>query len=367
MALSDPPLKSNPADLHPKLRNDSGIFRTRDGVMFRNDYQTFFLRGEALYPVITALVPLCDGKRTLIEIVSGFPDQSRETLIALVLMLLNRGILKDQPTEADVKLSETARERFSAQIEFIDHVADRPLERFATFRQSRVLLAGSGHSYATCAASLVRYGLVSLSLLPNGDPSMAQHEIAKAIESIKEAGLSVSVSEFDVKSSDFSLLVDKAVLVAHCSDQSDMSVLVRLNRECCRARRPLLPGFVFGERSLMGPMLTPTFPGCWVCGLFRLSDEVMDEHHLHAFSRTSYHEGCLFEEEPETNMAVAELLGHEMAFEIFKVLAGNLRAQTFDSLLLNKLDGRDSFQATLVPHQLCSCLRHCRAFVPGEK
>ena len=334
--------------------------------MFRNDYQTFFLRGEALYPVVTALVPLCDGKRTLKEIVSGFPDKSHETLIALVLTLLNRGILKDQPTEADVPLSDAIRERFSAQIEFIDHLADRPLERFATFRQSRVLLAGSGLSYATCAASLVRYGLESLSLLPNGEPSPAKHEIAKAIESIEKAGASVSVAEFDVASSDFAPLVNNAALVAYCSDQSNMSVLVRLNRECCRARRPLLPGFVFGERSLMGPVLAPTFPGCWVCGLFRLSEEVMDERHLSAFNRTSYQAGRLFEEEPETSTVVAELLGHEMAFEIFKLLAGNLRAQTIDSLLLNKLDGVDSFQATLVPHQLCSCLRHCRAFLPGE-
>ena len=338
--------------IHPKLRNDSTIFPTRDGVMFRNDYQNFFLQGEALYPVITALVPLCDGKRTLKEIVSSFPDKTHETLTALVLTLIDRGVLKDQPAETEVPLSDAIRERFCAQIEFIDAVADRPVERFATFRQSRVLLAGSGLSYAKCAASLMRYGLESLSLLPVGEASI--------VESIEEA----RVSEFDVESSDFARLVDDADLVAYCSDHSSMSVLVRLNRECCRARLPLLPGFVFGERSLMGPVLAPTFPGCWVCGLFRLSEEVMDEHDLAVFSRPSFPDGRLFEEEPETSATVAELLGHEMAFEIFKLLAGNLRPQTIDSLLLNKLDGIDSFQATLMPHQLCSCMRHCRGFLP---
>src|ERR1044072_5361369 len=207
--------------IHPKLRNDSTIFPTRDGVMFRNDYQNFFLQGEALYPVITALVPLCNGKRTLKEIISGFPDKTHETLTALVLTLIDRGVLKDQPPEADVPLSDAIRERFSAQIEFIDAVADRPVERFATFRRSRVLLAGSGLSYAKCAASLIRYGLESLSLLPVGEASI--------VESIEEA----RVSEFDVESSDFARLVDAADLVAYCSDRSSMSVLVRLNCECC--------------------------------------------------------------------------------------------------------------------------------------
>jgi hypothetical protein len=52
-----------------------------------------------------------------------------------------------------------------------------------------------------------------------------------------------------------------------------------------------------------------------------------------------------------------------MAFAIFKFLAGNVRPQLEDSMLIQKRDTERGFDARMVPQPLCACMGYCERYI----
>jgi hypothetical protein len=364
--VSEPDL----AAVRPRLREDCSIFPAEESVFFENDSQSFALRGAGLYPLLQALRPLLDGRRTVQEILTLLPAQIRETVGALLAMLLDRTILVDQPAEGEVELPAPMRARFAPQIELLTHLVERPLAAFQAFRGSRVLLTGSGLQLAACAAALLRYGLARVELLPFG-PETAERPlgevVAEAVAELAAAGVESAAETVGSRVEELRGRVGGAALVLYCSDRSTFRDLVWLNRECARVRRPLLPGIVFQDRSLMGPLLEPPVVGCWVCGVCRQAGDLVELRQLPEFvHKTSYPGGGTARaREPQAVPAVAVNLGRQMAFEAFKLLAAGARAQSRQGMLVETLDGGDSMAAEMVPFPLCGCTRYCDAYCSG--
>ncbi len=158
---------ANLADIYPKFKQDSIFLRTKEGVFFqRNDKFTFRLKGASIYQWITTLLPYMNGEKTLAEISAQLSPEQSKLIYQLVSTLLERGILKDEKRESTAVLSPNLREHFRPQIEFIDHYVDLPQERFQTFRNSRILLLGSGEAFLSLASVLLDNGLKEIFLSP---------------------------------------------------------------------------------------------------------------------------------------------------------------------------------------------------------
>jgi len=356
------------AAVRPRLRNDCSIFRAEDSVLFENDSQSFALRGAALYPLLQAIEPLLDGRRTVQEILAFLPAEVREAVAALFATLLDRTVLVDQPAEDEVDLPAPVRARFAAQIELLTHLVERPLAAFQAFRGSRVLLTGSGAQLAACAAALLRYGLARVDLLRFGPPPEVDgpDELAETLADLRGAGVEAAAETAGLRVEELRGRIDETSLVLFCSDRSTFRDFVWLNRECARVRRPLLPGIVFRDRSLLGPILEPPVVGCWVCGVCRQAADLVELRQLPEFvHKTSYPGGGTARaREPEAVPAVARRLGRQMAFEAFKLAAAGRRAQSRQGMLVESLTA-GSIEAQLLPFPLCGCTRYCDAYCSG--
>jgi hypothetical protein len=358
------------ATVRPRLREDCSIFPAADSVFFENDSQSFAIHGAGLYPLIQALRPLLDGRRTSEEILARVPAGIRETVGSLLSMLLDRTMLVDQPAEDEVDLPAALRARFAPQIELLTHLVERPLAAFQTFRHSRVLLTGSGPQLDGCAAALLRYGLARVDVLDfvPAAKTEAAGELATALADLRTAGVEAAADTIGSRVEELRGRVGGMSLVLFCSDRSTFRDLVWLNRECARVRRPLLPGIVFRDRSLMGPVLEPPIVGCWVCGLCRQAGDLVELRQLPEFvHKTAYPGGGTARaREPEAVPAMARNLGRQMAFEAFKLLAAGARAQSRQRMLVEVLDGATgSLGAELVPFPLCGCTHYCDAYGSG--
>jgi hypothetical protein len=275
-------------------------------------------------------------------------------------MLIEGGIIKDQAAE-EFPLSANVRRRFRSQIEFVGHLAKDPLRRFEEFRQSRLLLIGSGVSFARCAASLLRFGLKELFVLPTmaNEPDLS--EARSVVSELENEGLEVNLSSvrrqncdalgFDLK--DLSILV-------YCTDHPSLGDFRLISRWSDERSIRALPGFVLSDQSIMGPAMEPEAGGCWVCGLFRIVDDLGD------MNRRSLYRNHLFSTIPvqvTPSETMARMLGADVAFEAFKILIGKLRSQTNQNMLIQWVERENSIGATLIPNPLSACIGDCKSFI----
>jgi bacteriocin biosynthesis cyclodehydratase domain-containing protein len=345
--------------VRPKLKQDSVFFQTQDGVFFQSEKSTFLLHGKTVYRWLVALSPHMTGEHTLDEISAGLGETQRRTVVDLVHTLLERGVLKDSVPEDRNLLPEEVRRRFLAQIEFIDHYADRPVERFRNFRQGRLLIAGSGHALDSLAAALLRNGLQNLHIVGTGDlPERLTTTEAEAEELHAKRVGSFVTSHSARKLED---TTEAGELIVYCSITPDLGRLQRLNAMCFEGPARLLPAVVLAGRTMIGPLVEPGQPGCWLCAVLRFASNLdplkssdLWRHLVMGFSSAS--DGAV----PATH---ARILGNAAAFECFKLLGGHLEPETRRGVLFQDHETFESYTAPLLPHPQCSV---CASAKPEE-
>lgn len=339
-------------ELRPKLKQDSIFLATNDGVLFRNSNAAFSLKGKSIYRWISSLAPHLTGEHTLEELCATLEPRQREMATRLVQTLLEKGVLKNHMPETSVSLPEAVSARFRPQIEFIDHYADRPLERFQQFRQSRVMVMGAGVPFSSLAAALLRNGLENLRLAPT-QTERADLRVAEAeLESLKRAGVSANLQLIDPAEPGLFQRLSDFDVVAYCSDRVALSDVYRLNAECFKQGCAFLPAIIIDGQSLLGPMVKSPAPGCWLCGLMRLSTN-LDAR----LSSALWQNLALGDELLSAPVALfdttASMLGNAVALELFKAACQHLNPESRGGLLIQNLDTLESGRALLLPHPLC--------------
>lgn len=161
--------------VRPRLQRDVLFGDTGEGVFIHNAEKGFILRGRSAYRWMSALFRHFDGETTVGELCEGLTDDRRELITNLVRTLLDRGFMRDAAPSATSDLPAAVRERFSAQLNYIDHYVDGAEERFARFRGTRVLVAGTDQIAHGAVAGLVRNGLERIDLVGEceGLPALA--------------------------------------------------------------------------------------------------------------------------------------------------------------------------------------------------
>lgn len=309
----------------PRLANDAIFLPHGRGTLFRNDANAFILDEDGSYELMRGLAPRLTGTSSLDDICHAHRADLRPTIARLVRLLIDYGILRNDSHHSR-RLPADVRTRFAAQVALLDHLADAPEERFDWFRQSRVLLMGSGLAFGACAAALRRNGLESL--------------FTKEDDDDRDERLS---------------------MVLCITDSLCLSTLKRACHRALRDRGLILFACVLDDQAWLGPLMRA--PACGICAFRRVSVGLWKAGALHRLPAP--------ERQPrdtrETNEALARRLGGDAAFEAFKALAGGVRPDLAGGVILQTATGPDTVRATFTPYTLHWCWGACRPCQPAAR
>ena len=340
-------------DIRPKLKHNALFIQTEDGFFVTGEGAGFQLKGKSIVRWVTALRPLMTGDYTLGQICARLEPAQREHVTQIMTTLLQKGVIKNKrPEQADI-LPTAVHQQFRSQIEYLDHFVDYPLERFRAFRESALLLCGSGESLKALALFLLRNGLRTLSLSPT-DTSDDYLTVLKQEETrLRQQGSEVHI-----------VLVPPALrrpaeydALIYCADNGSFRELFTLNQLCVHERRMFLAVTPFANQVLLGPLVRPDTGPCWLCAMMRLSANSDDQAQA-----ALWREVTLGEVTPRPRtplfLPIARRIGHGLGFELFKTLSACLPSETEQGVIFQNLENLESSRSPLVRHPLCPVCSH---------
>jgi bacteriocin biosynthesis cyclodehydratase domain-containing protein len=349
------------ANARPKILLDSVFLPVEaGGVYFRSRRGTFTLNGKETYELVSELVPRFTGKQTVAELCENLDSQKREPARQLIATLLEKRIVIDHVQEIS-DLSQAVREKFAAQIAFIEHHADKPLQRFAQFRQSQILLTGSGVPLRTLAFSLARNGIEKVFLDSKAAAVERDEEFCALVKEFGAGGIPLKVERMPL---DDVLAARSPSLNAICyaSDVADLRTMASINEYSCANQTHFLPGFLFGGKAFVGPLVRSGHAGCWMCALLRHSANVQPD--LEAFIWRHFALGLPWGNDGQPGSSPSlRILGNSVGFEIFRLFAGHIPVETDGSVLSIDLETLENGSSRLLPHPNCP---HCSKTGPED-
>jgi bacteriocin biosynthesis cyclodehydratase domain-containing protein len=339
--------------VHPKLLHDSIFLPAEDGIFFRSRNRKFILHQPGSYELMSQLAPLLSGTMTMDEICASFTSDLHTSIQLLIRVLLEQKIVIDHVQETS-GLGQPILDAFRAQIEFIEHCATQPVARFERFRRSRILVAGSGVPLRSLAISLMRNGLETVVF----DPSMAELDADGAILEVQRQlqvqGVSIALERAALKE----LLASgqpELAAIGYAADASDPREMLAINELCCRLPVALVPGFLFGGKAMVGPLVHSDFSGCWLCAILRHAGCV--EASTEAWFWKCMALGNSWESDCRlASSASLRILGNMVGFELFRFLTGHISPETRGFVLSQSLETLETSRSRLLPHPFCP---HC--------
>lgn len=354
------------AQSRPRIRRDVLFTRTPSGVLFHNAHGGFNVVTQSAYRFAALMVPHLDGERRVEELCAGLGDKQRDMVVQLVRALYARGFARDAAPRPPVEvLAPQVAERFAHQLDYLDHYADHASERFLRFRSTPVAVLGDDALARWAALGLLRNGCAAVAVTDRGGPGILSRELhgvegmaeleAEAA-TLAEAGCAPALTRLpeagdgthdtygwgDLDGWD-------TVLVTGAAGHRQM---LRLLGEGVPPGRRLLGAWTFGDRAVVGPVMTAGAPGCWCCAALRLGAgaDAADSAHLWA----SVGPGAPLGTPPRVLAGpLAGMLGNLLAFEVFRLVTEALPAETRNQVIVQDLDSLDVLSEPLLPHPRC--------------
>lgn len=347
--------------VRPKMLLDSVFLPTETGgVYFRSRGGSFTLNEAGTYELVTELVPRFLGKQTVAKLCDNLAAQRREPARKLITTLLERRIVIDHVEEIS-DLSQAIRDKFAAQIEFIEHHADRPLARFSQFRHSRILLTGSGIPLRILALSLARNGLEKIILDSRVVEIERDDEFGALRKEFELLGIPLTLERVSVDEV-FAANSHSITAICYASDVAALQQMASINRFSCANRVHLLPGFLFGGKAFVGPLVRSDQAGCWMCALLRHSANVSPDLEALLWRHLALDLPWNNDGQPASSPSL-RILGNLVGFEIFRFFAGHIPFETDNAVLSIDLETLENGTSHLLPHPNCP---HCSKIRPDD-
>lgn len=349
----------------PRIRRDVLFTRTPDGVLFHNAHGGFNVVTQSAYRFAALLVPHLDGERRVEELCAGLGDKQRDMVVQLVRALYARGFARDAGSRpAAATLSSQVTARFAHQLDYLDHYADDAHGRFARYRDTRVAVLGDDEMAGWAALGLLRNGLATVAVTvedaAEGALDHAPHGTAgldAEVAELTEAGCAPTLTRLAGGPLGWADLDGwDTVLVTGANAPAQ---LLRLLTEGLPDGRRLLGAWTFGERAVVGPVMTAGTPGCWSCAALRLGagSDAADSADLWSGLGPAAPLGTPAR---VPTGPLAGMLGNLLSFEVFRLVTEALPAETRNQVIVQDLDSLDVLAEPLLPHP------RCRFCAPGE-
>ena len=334
-------------DSRPSLKQDAVFLRSQHGVFVRHREDSFVIRGQSAFQLLSALAPHMTGEQTLSELCDGLTEGQKSSVMSLVSTLIARGLVIDHELPAE-GVDVEALKTFASQVSFLEHFGDRGGRGFDRFRKAAILVVGD----QTLAGSVVK------SLQSNGSSRV---RLMRPID-------------LDIPSGARSVALDlqQADLVCFASLTPDPQVAVRLAENCEASNVAYLAAWRLGAELILGPLATngretgPSShdPACWRCVWLRMQDNAIA-------GAADFWAGVTLGPSAMRPVSVipdhaGAIAGGLLAFEIFKYLSGVLRSELQDALVVVDLEHCTTARDRPVLHPCCERARQ-RLIVDREQ
>ncbi|MGP3988811.1 hypothetical protein [Streptomyces sp. 3N207] len=351
-------------DVRPRLRADALFTATEGGVLLQYSEGRFVLKGRTAYQWLCRLAPHLTGAHTVAELCNGLPEERRATVTAMVSTLLRRGVVRDvRPDDSGAQdgsslLSDAVRDRFRDQLAYLDHqLGGGSATAFARFRDTRVLIAGRGEAAESCAVTLLRNGLRTVTLIgAYQEPPrqlLLERDALRAVHCDADVVLHPA-GEYGAGPGDADGAAD---LVVACG--MGYGELVRRNRAALDGGPALLPLTVLDGTAVLGPLVQRAghgvtgggdeWPGgCWQCAVLRLAAN-LEPPAAAALLRAVHTERTAAGPDAQ----LGRMLGTTLAFEVFRHRTGALPAECAGALVTQDCVTLATSRETLLAHPDC--------------
>ncbi|MFJ5679434.1 hypothetical protein [Streptomyces sp. NPDC093097] len=239
--------------MRPKLKSDVLYVPTDDGVHVFGAGADVALRGRSAYQWLDRLAPHLDGATELAELVRGLPDDKKGVVTALVERLHVAGCLLDAAEDLPHGLTARERETYAAEIAFIEYYGDSAARRFETYRNSAVVVVGSGPVFVSLVCSALHSGVRRLRAVRTAETVTHTERLAELTDEALLRDPEQSVECVDWSGAEEAAPAG-ADLVLHVVASADaVERAVRLDRLCRASDVLLVQGVVLDDVAWLGP------------------------------------------------------------------------------------------------------------------
>ncbi|TGA92826.1 TOMM precursor leader peptide-binding protein, partial [Streptomyces palmae] len=343
---------AHPFDICPRLRNDVVFLRVDTGIYLRSAETSCVLKGAGAYEWMSVLAPRMTGEWSIAELCEGLDENRRKTAFGLIRTLLDRGFARDMPQSGPDLLPESVLTAFAPQINFVEHFTHAdprtPQELFARFRTARVLVSGAPGGVAAAAVrGLLRNGLAEVVV---DDPAWGA-EFDAEIAALAGKGVSATVATVPGTPEDLSGY-DAVVCAA---DGAHTAALLDLTRRAHGAEPGprLLPVVVDSRQVVLGPVSGPAGQPCWVCARLRLAANSDPAAAADFWRELALGPVGARPADAQGSAIARDMVGNAVAFEVFRLLTGQLREDDERHAVIQDLATLESRRERVLPHPGC--------------
>ncbi len=231
--------------------------RVPEGAYIRSNLGGSMLKGASTYEFIQRIAPLLDGTRTLGELCAAAPEPSRASLAKLILLLLGKGYVKNVLDDRPHTLSGEVAAAYAANVSFIEYFTDSPELRFETYRDSSIVLAGSGPLLQALANSQLRAGVRTVPLVPFGESPFDRDRVAEhlAASHAQDPEQRIVYPNPDADTERLDEVTADAAMVLHVADRPMIERARLLPAAASAAGAASAQAVVSGDEAWIGPVI----------------------------------------------------------------------------------------------------------------
>ena len=308
------------------------------GVYFRNNESSFRMQGGTIYQWIEKLMPMFNGEQTMGELTEGLTGPYRNRVYEIGETLLQNGFVRDVSQDRPHELNKMILEKYASQIEFIENFVDSGAYHFQEYRQTNVLIVGSGSILVSLASALIESGLPKFDFLVTESIPTNRHRIYELIQNAREMDSEVEVREVPFEKEGYKSYWNQVVRSYDCilyvTQDGNENELRHLNNVCKEEGKIFLPAICLEQVGLSGPVIHPEWDGCWESAWRRLHQSAIQS-----------------DQKPNmVSSTTGALLANVIVFEFFKKVTGI--AGSTNSIYLLDFETLEGEWLSFIPHPL---------------
>nr|WP_304220170.1 putative thiazole-containing bacteriocin maturation protein [Fredinandcohnia onubensis] len=326
-----------------KVKRDTFFLpNANNGVYFRNNTSSFRMEGNTIDKWVEKLIPMFNGEYTLGNLTEGLPEPYRERVYEIAEALYRNGFVQDVSQDLPHQLQPHVTKKYASQIEFLENFGDSSAYRFQLYRQSKVLVVGSGPFLVSLVSALLESGLPKFHVFITAQVSTNRKRLSEHVVHARQTDPEVMVNELTPQKdgmSSWRKIVEEFQFILYVSQEGNVEELRALNKICTEEKKGFLPAICLEHIGMAGPLVRPESKGCWESAWRRI------------------HESALHNEQPLSNFSqiAGAMLANVIVFELFKEVTRRTKLEEEDNqfFLLN-LDTLEGNWHSFIPHPFVS-------------
>ncbi|GAA4874104.1 TOMM precursor leader peptide-binding protein [Saccharopolyspora cebuensis] len=332
----------------PKLKNDTLYLPSSDGIYFVSNRGTLTLEGKHVYQWVDKLAPFLTGAHTLDEITENLSEDRKRMVTGLIDGLVAKGFVKDVGDDRPHGLDERELAAYESGIAFIDYYQDSAAHRFEVFRDSRVLLIGSGRTGAALARACLHAGVREVRWARTGGADAGLDQVREFAARNRESDPRQTLDVLPDPGDAAEAAIAPFDVVLHVSDAPMLDRARRLNRACLERGAVFAQAVVDGPVAWIGPLVAPGRGDvCWECAWLRVLGR-------------NPRPGAPFTDSPDVVPSeflagpTAAIVANHLAFEVFKHRTDAGPVETAGAVVRLDLETLQSSVHPVTAHPLCT-------------